>query len=152
MKVLNEIQKEIIETIEKAEEVARIEKLKTNLNLIEDYPLVKKINEEEEKKMKYDTGVLANYVIMAEYEGKFIYKDYGDINNFNAIFSVNNGCLRIYNAETGVYEQLTNDSIKTTVEDYFFRKPHIYRDHKAGKKPFKNKSEYVFKKAKKLLE
>lgn len=137
-KVLNVIQKEIIETIEKAEEVVRVEKLKTNLNLIEDYPLVKKINEEEERKMKYDTGVLANYVIMAEFEGKFIYKDYGDINNFNAIFNVNNGCLRIYNADTGVYEQLTNDSIKTTVEDYFFRKPHIYRDHKAGKKPFKN--------------
>ena len=119
-KVLNEIQKEIIETIEKAEEVVRVEKLKTNLNLNQDYPLIKKINEEEEKKMKYDTGVLANYVIMAEFEGKYIYKDYADTRDFDSIFYLNNGCIRIYNEELGVYEQLTNERIRRIIEDYFF--------------------------------
>jgi Predicted ATPase len=136
-KVLNEIQKEIIETIEKAEEVVRVEKLKTNLNLNQDYPLIKKINEEEEKKMKYDTGVLANYVIMAEFEGKYIYKDYADTRDFDSIFYLNNGCIRIYNEELGVYEQLTNERIRRIIEDYFFRKPYMYTDHKSGKKPFK---------------
>jgi hypothetical protein len=131
-KEVQKIHNDIVEIIER-KTVERITRLETKINLNKDFPLFK-AGDGEPKPIKYDSGILADYIIMACFEGKFIYKDYADSRSKNEVFGLNNGALKIYNEEKGVFEQLTHQAIKNIAEDYFYRKPQMRRDHKASKK------------------
>lgn len=93
------------------------------------YELITYILEEDQEKKKYnkwDSGVIAKYVIAERFENKYIYKDFADYENSfiipNEVFNINNGNLKIFDEETKLFKNLEDDQIENQIE-IFFNKP-----------------------------
>lgn len=107
-----------------------LKKIENNKSDLEKkYELITFIIEEDQEKKKYnkwDSGVIAKYVIAEQFENKYIYKDFADYENSFIIpaevFNINNGNLKIYDAETKLFKNLSDDEIENEIE-IFFNKP-----------------------------
>lgn len=107
-----------------------LKKIENNKSDLEKkYELITYIIEEDQEKKKYnkwDSGVIAKYLIAEQFENKYIYKDFADYENSFIIpaevFNINNGNLKIYDAETKLFKNLSDDEIENEIE-IFFNKP-----------------------------
>ena len=107
-----------------------LKKIENNKSDLEKkYELITYIIEEDQEKKKYnkwDSGVIAKYVIAEQFENKYIYKDFADFENSfiipNEVFNINNGNLKIFDEETKLFKNLEDDQIENQIE-IFFNKP-----------------------------
>lgn len=107
-----------------------LKKIENNKSDLEKkYELITYIIEEDQEKKKYnkwDSGVIAKYVIAEQFENKYIYKDFADYENSfiipNEVFNINNGNLKIFDEETKLFKNLEDDQIENQIE-IFFNKP-----------------------------
>ena len=94
-----------------------LKKIENNKSDLEKkYELITYIIEEDQEKKKYnkwDSGVIAKYVIAEQFENKYIYKDFADYENSfiipNEVFNINNGNLKIFDEETKLFKNLEDD-------------------------------------------
>lgn len=111
-----------------------LKKIENNKSDLEKkYELITYIIEEDQEKKKYnkwDSGVIAKYVIAEQYENKYIYKDFADFENSfiipSEVFNINNGNLKIFDEETKLFKNLEDDQIENQIENFFNNPENIF--------------------------
>ena len=111
-----------------------LKKIENNKSDLEKkYELITYIIEEDQEKKKYnkwDSGVIAKYVIAEQFENKYIYKDFADYENSfiipNEVFNINNGNLKIFDEETKLFKNLEDDQIENQIEKFFNEPKNIF--------------------------
>ena len=111
-----------------------LKKIENNKSDLEKkYELITYIIEEDQEKKKYnkwDSGVIAKYVISERFSNKYIYKDFADYENSFIIpaevFNINNGNLKIYDADTKLFKNLNDDEIENEIENFFNEPENIF--------------------------
>lgn len=79
---------------------------------------------EEIKYKKYSNDVIAKYVMADMFNGMFLYKE--NAKEKGDVYSENEGNLRFYNSENGLFEVLTENIIKEKVEHFFNKEENEY--------------------------
>lgn len=101
--------------------------------LLEKYKLTYYIEEEDQKTEKYnkwDSGIIAKYVVAERFGNKYLFKDYADyqysVEIPNEVFNINVGNLKIYNENTKLFEILIDDKIEEEIELFFANPNNVF--------------------------
>lgn len=111
-----------------------LKKIENNKNDLEKkYELITYVLEEDQEKKKYnkwDSGIIAKYVISERFSNKYIYKDFADYENSfiipSEVFNVNNGNLKVYDEETKLFKNLSDDEIENEIEIFFNEPENVF--------------------------